>query len=84
MPNEISQGRLVSSPTNDEDDDEEKLLAISGSLLPSEARAKKLLMEDYTNELEIKDLEEWICCASQCLKEATLNSDLKEEEESLM
>jgi hypothetical protein len=49
MPGDSAQGLLVSSPTDE--DDEDKLLfaklvrAITGSIQPSEVEAKKLLME---------------------------------------
>lgn len=78
MSSESVQGHLVSSPTDDEDDDEEKLLfrelvlIVTGSLLPSKARAKKNLMEDCPDELDIKYLEEWFCGASRCLEEVGL------------
>jgi hypothetical protein len=76
MPGESAQGPLVS---DDEDDDEDKwlfaklVLAITGSLLPSEAEANKLVMEeDCPDELELEDLEGWVYGASRCPEEAAL------------
>jgi hypothetical protein len=60
----------VSSPTNDEDDDEEKMLTLSQHSQKEDlsyhlrSAPKKLPMEDCLDELELEDLKEWVCGAS--------------------
>lgn len=78
MLGENAQGPLVSLAIDDEDDDEEKflfvefVLAISGSPLPFEVKAKKFMMEDCLDELKVEDLEELVCGTSFCLEDLAL------------